>query len=95
MSILDPLKRVERLGKAKPKRHVNAADLLPEQRQYNRYNGSITTPPCTEGVRWFVLQSPIDIPEVQIAAFQAIFKNNKRPVQSSNGREVLMNFSAN
>ena len=60
---------------------IHADNLLPEERSYYRYDGSLTTPPCSEGVTWFVLQSPIEMSESQISAFEDIFENNNRPVQ--------------
>lgn len=67
---------------------INAADLLPAERQYYRYDGSLTTPPCSEGVAWFVLRSPIDMSVSQISAFTAVVENNNRPVQPLNNREL-------
>ena len=69
---------------------VNALDLLPRDRRYYRYNGSLTTPPCSEGVKWFVLTTPIEMSEAQIAAFKEIIHGNNRPVQPLNARKVLM-----
>jgi carbonic anhydrase len=51
--------------------------------------GSLTTPPCTEGVRWFVLKSPVTMSHAQIAAFAKVYPANARPVQPINKREVL------
>ena len=68
----------------------NASDLLPENRAYNYYSGSLTTPPCSEGVRWIVLTQPITMSEGQIATLRkAIGFGNNRPVQPLNGRAVL------
>ena len=55
-----------------------------------RYDGSLTTPPCTEGVKWIVLTTPIEMSESQIAAFKAIIHGNNRPVQPLNGRKLLV-----
>jgi len=67
---------------------INAADLLPASLDYYKYEGSLTTPPCSEGVQWHVLKLPIAISEKQLKAFQALFPVNARPVQSLNGRVV-------
>ena len=56
-----------------------------------RYEGSLTTPPCSERVQWIVLTTPIEMSEAQIAAFKAIIHNNNRPVQPLNGRKLLVN----
>ena len=69
---------------------VDANQLLPAQRSYWRYNGSLTTPPCSEGVKWLVMNTPVELSDAQIAAFTAIIKNNERPVQPLNSRTFLM-----
>ncbi len=68
---------------------LNAYDLLPEAKHTYRYIGSLTTPPCSEGVKWLVLTTPIQLSPAQIAAFRAIFNRNNRPVQPLNARELL------
>ena len=57
---------------------------------YYRYDGSLTTPPCSEGVQWIVLTIPIEMSEAQIMAFKAIIHNNNRPVQPLNGRKLFV-----
>jgi carbonic anhydrase len=69
---------------------VDANQLLPVQRTYWRYNGSLTTPPCTEGVKWLVMNTPVEVSDAQIAAFTSIFKNDERPVQLLNARTFLV-----
>lgn len=69
---------------------INAAALLPQKTDYYHYAGSLTTPPCSEGVRWFVMTSPIEVSEQQIADFTAIFAGNFRPVQALNRRNVFL-----
>jgi len=69
---------------------VDVDDLLPRDRRTYRYPGSFTTPPCTEGVRWLVFTEPIQLSQAQIDAFKAIVKDNNRPVQPLEGREVLI-----
>jgi carbonic anhydrase len=65
-------------------------DLLPVTRDYYRVNGSLTTPPCTEGVRWLVLKTPVSVSSEQVAAFARVMKHpNNRPVQPVNARPVL------
>lgn len=68
---------------------VNPAALLPTNHGYYTYEGSLTTPPCTEGVRWMVLKSPITASKDEITTFAALYPNNARPVQKLNGRQVL------
>lgn len=69
---------------------VNAVDLLPEVRTYYRYDGSFTTPPCTEGVNWFLMDTPVELSTTQIDAFKEIYSNNYRPVQPFNDREFIV-----
>ncbi len=69
---------------------INAADLLPANRTYFSFDGSLTTPPCTEGVSWFVLKTPVTISKKQVATFVTIYPNDERPTQSLNGRRVLV-----
>ncbi len=68
---------------------ADPADLLPrDTRGYFVYSGSLTAPPCTEGVRWFVLKQPIELSAAQIDAFARLYPNDARPVQPLNGRIV-------
>jgi len=69
---------------------VNIDDLLPAKHLAYRYSGSLTTPPCSEGVSWFVAVDPIELSTKQIAEFTAIFQDNNRPVQSLNDRTVFV-----
>lgn len=67
---------------------VNPAGLLPRDTGYYVYLGSLTAPPCTEGVTWFVLKTPIEMSLEEINAFSRLYPNNIRPVQALNGRVV-------
>jgi carbonic anhydrase len=67
---------------------VNPADLLPRDTAYYTYIGSLTAPPCTEGVTWFVLKTPVEISAEQIAAFARLYPHDVRPPQPLNGRIV-------
>ena len=62
--------------------------LLPKNRSTYRYDGSLTTPPCSEGVAWSVCTEPIQLAAEQIAAFRQIMHGNNRPVQPLHGRTV-------
>jgi carbonic anhydrase len=75
-------------GKAPLAAPFDTAALLPKSLAYYTFNGSLTTPPCSEGVAWQVLKEPVEISPAQLAAFQKIFKMNARPVQPLNGRVV-------
>ncbi len=68
----------------------NAGDLLPASRAaYYRFNGSLTTPPCSEGVKWVVLKSPVKASEAQIDRFRKVIGENNRPIQPLNARVIV------
>lgn len=67
---------------------VDPAKLLPVAKGYYTFEGSLTTPPCSEGVRWLVLKQPVEMSAAQLAAVSKIVHSNARPVQSLNGRVV-------
>lgn len=67
---------------------INAADLLPANLSYFSYVGSLTTPPCSEGVRWFVLRNVVGLSPAQLDQFAALYPDNARPVQPLNGRAI-------
>ena len=68
---------------------IDPAKLVGAMTSAYRYEGSLTTPPCSETVTWVVLAQPITASRSQIAAFAAMFPNNARPVQPLNRRYVL------
>jgi carbonic anhydrase len=69
---------------------LDVSNLLPSDRDYYRFNGSLTTPPCTEGVRWLVLKTPVSVSREQVAAFSKVMHHpNNRPIQPVNARLVL------
>ena len=68
---------------------IEPAKLLPAERKYFRYKGSLTTPPCSEGVLWTVFRDPIEASSDQIRQFAELFPVNARPVQSLNSRFLL------
>lgn len=63
--------------------------LLPADRRYYTYMGSLTTPPCSEGVRWVVMRHPVTVAPEQIELFARIYPMNARPVQAAGGRRIL------
>ena len=65
------------------------ADLLPSDVSAFAYRGSLTTPPCSEGVNWHVVLTPIMVSADQIAAFRALYEGTNRPTQSMNERAFL------
>ena len=67
---------------------VNPAGLLPRDTAYYMYMGSLTAPPCEEGVAWFVLKTPVEVSRQQIEAFARLYRHDKRPIQPLHGRVV-------
>jgi carbonic anhydrase len=67
---------------------INPAGLLPHDSAYYMYMGSVTAPPCTEGVTWYVLKTPVEISAEQIDAFGKLYPHDVRPLQPLNGRVV-------
>src|SRR5262249_46175325 len=66
----------------------DASVLLPASQSYYAFVGSLTTPPCSEGVRWQVMKTPIEISHAQLQAFSKLYPMNARPVQPLNGRTL-------
>jgi carbonic anhydrase len=69
---------------------INVAGLLPKDHKYYTFTGSLTTPPCSENVTWFVLSTPTQISQSQADTFGKIYANDARPTQPLNGRTILM-----
>ncbi len=67
---------------------IDMNELLPKDQRYYQFIGSLTTPPCTEGVLWMVMKQPTLLSREQIRLFQQLFPNNARPVQPVNARAV-------
>jgi carbonic anhydrase len=68
---------------------INLKDLLPASTGYYTFAGSLTTPPCSEGVTWYVLNTPVSISEAQLEVFAKKYKHDARPLQATNHREIL------
>lgn len=69
---------------------VSVAGILPKDRDYYRFNGSLTTPPCSEGVLWLVMKKPMTASKEQIEQFSHVMHHaNNRPIQKLNARAVL------
>jgi carbonic anhydrase len=67
---------------------VNPGGLLPADRGYWTYVGSLTAPPCTEGVRWFIFEQEMTLSRTQLAEFAKLYKVNSRGVQDLHGRKI-------
>lgn len=68
---------------------INPEKLLPASRAFYHFKGSLTTPPCSEGVNWFVMKDPVTVSKAQVKQFLSVVGENARPIQASNGRFVL------
>lgn len=72
------------------KDNVLGTDIMPADKDYYRFNGSLTTPPCTESVTWLVLKKPVTASREQIENFMHLMHHhNNRPIQATNARPVL------
>jgi carbonic anhydrase len=70
---------------------MSPAGLLPSDRGYWTYEGSLTAPPCTEGVRWFVLEQEVELSRSQLRSYAALFKLTSRMTQPTRGRKIEAN----
>ncbi len=75
-------------GEQGPERSFDPRSLLPADHHHFSYHGSLTTPPCTEGVQWIVLRDPIAISPEQLAQFVAVIGQNARPIQPLHDRRI-------
>ena len=67
---------------------IDAAELLPADHAYYTFAGSLTTPPCSEGVTWFVLKHPSTVSSAEIDRFAKLYPMNARPLQPASNRQV-------
>lgn len=67
---------------------IDLASMLPTDHEMFQYDGSLTTPPCSESVSWMVMTTPVELSQAQLGALEGLFGNNDRPVQPLNGRLV-------
>ena len=67
---------------------IDLVGLLPSDRRYYTYMGSLTTPPCSEGVLWMVMKTPVHISPEQLAIFARLYPMNARPIQALRGRRI-------
>jgi carbonic anhydrase len=79
---------LEKLASVSPAIVIDPAEALPERREYFTYMGSLSTPPCTEGVLWLVMKQAMQASPAQMALFSRLYPLNARPVQSSFGRTI-------
>ena len=80
-----PLEKNDEVSAQQP---LDLERLLPEDRRYYTYMGSLTTPPCSEGVLWMVMKHPVPVSPEQIAVFARLYPMNARPLQPLHGRLI-------
>ena len=80
-----PLEKLETLA---PSVVLDPMELLPARRDYFTFMGSMTTPPCQEGVLWLVMKEPVQASPAQMALFSRLYPLNSRPIQPSSGRII-------
>lgn len=66
----------------------DAKKLFESKHSFYHYEGSLTTPPCSEGMNWYVIKQPIEISAQQLEAFKRLYPYNARPIQELNGRQI-------
>ena len=64
--------------------------MIPENKSFYHYLGSLTTPPLSENVEWYIMKDPMEISQAQIAAFKQLYSHNNREIQPLNGRKILV-----
>lgn len=72
---------------------VDLGHLIPDEVHFMHYLGSLTTPPCTENVQWFVLETPVEFSESQVQKFLDVVHENSRPTQPQNNRLIDRNVA--
>ena len=80
---------LEKHQEMRARAQLDPSELLPSDRRYYTYMGSLTTPPCSEGVQWVVMRQPVAASPDQIELFSRLYPMNARPVQSAAGRRIL------
>ncbi|MDM0045954.1 carbonic anhydrase family protein [Variovorax dokdonensis] len=85
-SILDGLPESGKTGK---EQELDVRELLPENLAYFHYLGSLTTPPLTQNVEWYVLKQPVSASAAQLAVFRERYADNNRKLQPRNGRPLI------
>jgi len=80
---------LERHDEVQARVALDVAELLPADRRYYTYMGSLSTPPCSEGVQWVVMRHPVTVSPEQIELFARLYPMNARPVQAAGGRRIM------
>ena len=90
--LIDTIWEVMPQTQGQPQQHdiqIDIKQLLPTEKEYFTFTGSLTTPPCSEGVKWIVLKQLVSISAAQLEKFKALYPCNARPLQPENNRKIL------
>ena len=80
---------LEKNQETKARVTIDMGQLLPADKRYYTYMGSLTTPPCSEGVQWVVMRHPVALSQEQLDIFARMYPMNARPLQAASGRRIL------
>jgi carbonic anhydrase len=80
---------LEKNQETKARVTLDLSQLLPADRRYYTYMGSLTTPPCSEGVQWVVMRHPVAVSQEQVDIFARMYPMNARPLQAASGRRIM------
>ena len=80
---------LEKYQETKARVTIDLSQLLPADRRYYTYMGSLTTPPCSEGVQWVVMRHPVAVSQEQLDIFARMYPMNARPLQAASGRRIM------
>ena len=86
--------KIPSIGK-KIEAYVDPSILLPKKRSHFFYRGSLTTPPCTEGIQWIVLNTPVKVSQKQLRKFKFHYPDNHREIQNTNKRTIFFDTGKN
>ncbi|MFY0610887.1 MAG: carbonic anhydrase family protein [Hyphomicrobiaceae bacterium] len=89
-SLIDRLPKPTEVNVMTSTGKINPAKLLPSDKSHYAFTGSLTTPPCSEGVNWIVMKEPVEVTNATVAEFYAILGANNRPTNPRNGREISL-----
>ncbi|WP_338151632.1 carbonic anhydrase family protein [Listeria aquatica] len=85
----DVLNNIKKGKKADVSNPIEVTQMIPTNKTYYHYIGSLTTPPLSENVEWYVMKNPVEVSKAQIETFNKYYDSNNRKVQKLNGRSVL------
>lgn len=88
--LVDSSKATAKTGQPVLVKNINISEILPTATGFYHYQGSLTTPPCSEKVQWYVMQNPKSITATQLVDLSTLYEGNNRPVKPLGERDVLL-----